>query len=164
MIVTIDIDDLLTNTGYGLSSDGTLIRTDTIRQLADSADIYTAILTEQGEVLRLGRTRRIASRSQTIALIARDGGCSFPGCDTAPEWCERHHIVSWIDGGTTDLDNLTLLCRYHHHNFASKGWDCAINTDGLPEWRPPWWIDKTRTPMVNTRIRSALAARHHRRQ
>jgi hypothetical protein len=65
------------------------------------------------------------------------------------------------DSATT---NLTLLCRYHHHNFASKGWHCQINPDGLPEWRPPWWIDKTRTPMINTRIRSTLAARHHRRQ
>ena len=164
MIITIDLDDLLANTGYGVASDGTLIRTDTVRQLADSADIYTAFLTASGEVLRLGRTRRIASRSQTIALIARDVGCSFPGCDTPPEWCERHHIVPWIDGGTTDLDNLTLLCAYHHHNFLAKGWDCAINADGLPEWSPPWWIDKHRRPLINTRIRGDHAARQHRRQ
>ena len=47
-----------------------------------------------------------------------------PAATTGPEWCERHHIVAWIDGGDTDLDNLTLLCRYHHHNFAARGWDC----------------------------------------
>jgi hypothetical protein len=164
VIITIDHDDLVNRTGFGVSSDGTLIRTDTVRQLADAADIYTAILNPRGEVLHLGRTRRIASRSQTIALRARDHGCSFPGCDTAPEWCERHHIVPWIDGGMTDLDNLTLLCRYHHHNFASKGWDCAINGEGLPEWRPPWWIDRQRRPMINNRIRGALAAKAHRRQ
>jgi hypothetical protein len=57
-----------------------------------------------------------------------------------------------------------LLCRYHHHNFASKGWHCHINADGLPEWSPPWWIDRSRTPMINSRIRGTLAARHHRRQ
>ena len=137
VIITIDLEDLLANTGDGVAADGTLIGTDTVRGLADSADLYTALVTGQGQVLRLGRTRRIATRSQTIALTARDGGCSFPGCDTGPQWCERHHIVSWIEGGTTDLDNLTLLCRYHHHNFASRGWDCQINPDGLPEWRPP---------------------------
>ena len=164
IIITIDIDDLLNRTGYGVASDGTLIPTDTIRSLTDSAEVYTAILTTRGEVLRLGRSRRIASRSQTIALTARDGGCSFPGCDTGPDWCERHHIVSWVDGGPTDLDNLTLLCRYHHHNFASKGWDCHINPDGLPEWQPPWWIDRTRQPMINNRIRSSLAAQARRRQ
>ena len=164
VIITIDLDDLLANTGYGVASDGTLIRTETVRRLADSAEVYGAVLGGRGEVLRLGRTRRIASRGQSIALYARDQGCSFPGCDTAPEWCERHHITSWVDGGATDLDNLTLLCRYHHHNFATRGWDCQINPDGLPPWTPPWWIDRSRTPMINTRIRGTLAARTHRRQ
>jgi hypothetical protein len=164
VIITINLDDLLNRTGYGVASDGTLIRTDTVREVADQAEAYTAFLTAQGEVLRLGRTRRIASRGQAIALYARDHGCSFPGCDTAPEWCERHHIVPWIDGGATDLNNLTLLCRYHHHNFATRGWDCRINPDGLPQWTPPWWIDRVRTPLINTRIRSTLTARHHRRQ
>jgi hypothetical protein len=60
------------------------------------------------------------------------------------------------------------LCAYHHHNFLalslSKGWDCAINADGLPEWTPPWWIDKQRRPLINTRISGTLAARQHRRQ
>ena len=115
-------------------------------------------------MLNLGRQRRIASRSQTVALIARDKGCSFPGCDTAPEWCERHHVIGWVDGGRTDLDNLTLLCRYHHHNFAARGWDCAINTDGLPAWRPPAWLDPDRKPLINTRIRADLTARTTRRR
>ncbi len=89
-------------------------------QLANAADVYFAAVTAKGEVLQLGRSRRIATRSQTIALIARDKGCSFPGCDTAPEWTERHHVIPWAEGGPTDLDNLTLLCRYHHHNFLSQ--------------------------------------------
>ena len=164
VIITIDLENLLANTGYGVTSDGTLIPTNTVRQLTDQAEVYTAILNGTGEVLRLGRTRRIASRSQTIALYARDQGCSFPGCDTPPERCERHHVIGWADGGATDLNNLTLLCRYHHHNFANKGWDCHIDPNGLPEWTPPWWIDRNRQPLINTRIQSALAARHHRRQ
>ena len=100
----------------------------------------------------MGRSRRVATPTQTLALIARDAGCSFPACDHPPEWCERHHIIEWIDGGLTNLDNLTLLCRYHHHNFASRGWTCTLNTDGLPEWTPPWWVDREQKPMINTRI------------
>ena len=130
----------------------------------DQAEIYWAAVTSAGVPLQLGRTRRIATVGQTAALIARDKGCSFPGCDTAPEWCERHHVIPWADGGATDLDNLTLLCRYHHHNFHSRGWDCSINDDGLPEWRPPAWIDRQRKPLINHRIRSAIAATTHRRQ
>ncbi|MFZ1115695.1 MAG: HNH endonuclease signature motif containing protein, partial [Propionibacteriaceae bacterium] len=102
--------------------------------------------------LALGRSQRLASKGQTMALIARDAGCSFPGCTHPPAWCDRHHILDWILGGPTDLDNLTLLCRYHHTHFLQKGWTCRINTDGLPEWIPPWWIDQDQQPRINTRI------------
>ena len=142
VIVTIDLDDLLKKTGYAVASDGTLIKTDTALAAADQADIYWAITHSTGQILHLGRTRRIATLPQTIALYARDKGCSFPGCDIPPEWCERHHILSWADGGLTDLNNLTLLCAYHHHNFLAKGWECRINEHGLPEWIPPWYIDR----------------------
>jgi hypothetical protein len=122
-----------------------------------------AVLNATGAVLDLGRSRRIASHIQTLALTARDGGCSFPGCDRAPQWCERHHIREWVDGGETNLGNLTLLCRYHHHNFAGRGWTCRINGDRIPEWTPPGWIDRTQTPLINTRIRGSLTARRHSR-
>ena len=164
VIITLDLADLADKTGYAVTGDGTLIPTEKALQLANAAEVYFAAVTATGEVLQLGRSRRIATRSQTIALIARDKGCSFPGCDTAPEWTERHHVIAWVDGGRTDLDNLTLLCRYHHHNFLAKGWECEINADGLPEWRPPWWVDRDRQPMINNRIRSALTATGSRRR
>jgi hypothetical protein len=107
----------------------------------------------------MGRKRRIASRAQTLVLIAREGGCSFPGCTHPPEWCDRHHIVDWILGGKTDLNNLTLLCRYHHTHFAQKGWTCRINTDGLPQWIPPKWVDQQQRPQLNARIRRLQAQR-----
>ena len=62
------------------------------------------------------------------------------------DWCDRHHIIDWINGGPTDLDNLTLVCRYHHTHFLQKGWTCRINADELPEWIPPWWIDQHQRP------------------
>jgi hypothetical protein len=163
VIVTIDWDDLLRRTGYGMTGDGTLIPTAEVLRLANEAEIVPTVMTRTGTVLDLGRTRRIANRSQTYALIARDGGCSFPGCDRAPEWCERHHIREWIDGGETNLGNLTLLCRYHHHNFATRGWTCAINADGLPEWRPPKSVDRTQKPLLNCRIAGQLAAHRYSR-
>lgn len=159
VFVTMTADDLLARTGYGTTTDGTLISTRQVLQLACEAEIIPAVLSQSGAVLDLGRTRRIASRSQTLALIARDVGCSFPACDRPPQWCERHHIHEWVEGGSTDLDNLTLLCRYHHHNFATRGWTCRMNEDGLPEWTPPRHVDRSQTPMINTRIRAALLSR-----
>ena len=132
--------------------------------LIDQAEAYYTFLNRNGVVLNLGRTRRIATRSQSAAFIARDAGCTFPGCDRAPEWSERHHIIPWIDGGPTDLNNLTLLCVYHHHNFHTRGWTCRINPDGIPEWRPPRSVDRDQKPMINTRITALHAARINRRQ
>jgi HNH endonuclease len=114
--------------------------------MATEAEIIPALLNSSGAVLDLGRTRRIASRTQTLALTARDRGCSFPGCTHPPHYCERHHIQAWIDDGPTDLNNLTLLCRYHHHNFATRGWTCHMTPDGIPEWTPPRWVDPQQTP------------------
>ena len=126
-----------------------LSRPDLHPQAVDTAE---ELLTQYAPILGPTDLRR-SSRGQTMALITRDAGCSFPGCTHPPSWCDRHHILDWILGGLTDLDNLSLLCRYHHTHFLQKGWTCHINTDGLPEWIPPWWIDQQQRPQINTRIR-----------
>jgi HNH endonuclease len=69
-------------------------------------------------------------------------------CDRPPDWCQRHHVIPWWQGGHTNLDNLTLLCAQHHRQFQSIGWRCVI-TDGLPYWIPPPWIDPAQKPQHN---------------
>ena len=49
------------------------------------------------------------------ALVVRDRGCRYAGCDRLVTCTDAHHIVHWADGGPTSLGNLVLLCRYHHH-------------------------------------------------
>ena len=155
VIITITEAELRAKRGSGETSDGTRLSASAVLGLAGQADIVTVVLSPLGAVLDLGRSRRCASPAQTLALIARDAGCSFPGCSRPPEWCERHHVEAWIDGGATDVANLTLLCSYHHHHFAARGWTCHM-TDGLPTWTPPRWIDREQKPIRNTRI----TARH----
>ena len=153
IIVNVDLADLLRRAGLAETVDGTQLTPDQLLRIAGEADIWTAITDARGIPLALGRTRRIASRGQTIALAARDLGCSFPGCTRPPSWCDRHHIIDWIAGGRTDLDNLTLLCRYHHTHFAQRGWTCRLNEAGLPEWTPPRWVDPQQRPLLHDRIR-----------
>jgi hypothetical protein len=153
VIVTISIEELLAKTGLAETADGTQLTAEQLLRIADEAEIWPTIINRHGVPLALGRSRRLASPGQTMALIARDAGCSFPGCTHPPSYCDRHHILDWILGGLTDLDNLTLLCRYHHTHFAQKGWSCRINTDRLPEWIPPRWIDQDQQPHINPRIR-----------
>lgn len=78
--------------------------------------------------LRLGRKARVASRGQRRALRVRDGHCAFPGCSVPPEQCQAHHIVEWEHGGPTDLDNLVLVCRFHHRVIHDQGF--AIERTG----------------------------------
>ena len=151
VIITIDERDLAARRRWGVTSDGTVLSADAVLGLAGEADLYPAVVNSLGVVLQLGRTRRLASAGQTMALVARDGGCSFPGCDRPPEWCQRHHIKDWATGGRTDMSNLTLLCAFHHHNFASRGWRCVM-LDDLPAWVPPRWVDDEQRPLRNTRV------------
>jgi hypothetical protein len=61
--------------------------------------------------LTVGRASRVVQPAQRSALAVRDGGCVFPGCDRPLAWCEAHHLLSWLDGGRTDLANLAMVCR-----------------------------------------------------
>ena len=84
------------------------------RRLACDAAV-TTVLVEHGQVLASGRARRYASTAQRRALLLRDGGCVRPGCtETRPERLHAHHLVSWLAGGRTDVDNLVLLCDRCH--------------------------------------------------
>jgi hypothetical protein len=60
------------------------------------------------------RSQRLVSDQQYRALALRDiGRCAHPGCEST-WYLEAHHVIHWIDGGPTDMDNLILLCGAHH--------------------------------------------------
>jgi Domain of unknown function (DUF222)/HNH endonuclease len=67
----------------------------------------------RGQVIGSGRTTRTVSRRLRRALEYRDRCCAVPGCG-ATRGLHAHHIRHWEDGGPTELDNLVLLCPYHH--------------------------------------------------
>jgi Domain of unknown function (DUF222)/HNH endonuclease len=87
--------------------------------------------------LEVGRTSRVVSAAQRAALTVRDRGCAFPDCDRPPAWCEAHHLVHWLHGGPTDLDNLALLCRAHHRAVHEGGWRLGRDPDGRLTATPP---------------------------
>ena len=58
-----------------------------------------------GQALWLGRTKRIATADQRIAMHERDRGCTFPGCTAPAAWSQAHHVLHWVDGGATDVSN-----------------------------------------------------------
>lgn len=92
------------------------------RMLACDSVIIRQIIDDQGAILDQGRGVRLFTRAQRRALITRDKGCAFPGCDIPAGWCEAHHITYWTNGGPTNLANAVLLCRHHHTVIHQNHW------------------------------------------
>ncbi|WP_370453079.1 HNH endonuclease signature motif containing protein [Micromonospora sp. A202] len=97
----------------------------------------------------MGRQRRLVSGPLRRALVLRDRGCAFPGCDRPPRWCDAHHIHHWADGGSTSLTNPVLLCAHHHRHVHRGEWTVRLGGDGRPEFVPPAWLDPDRLPRRN---------------
>jgi Domain of unknown function (DUF222)/HNH endonuclease len=87
--------------------------------------------------LEVGRATRVVAPAQRTALTVRDGGCRFPSCDRPVAWCDAHHLRHWLHGGPTDLENLVLLCRAHHHAVHEGGWRLDRHRDGTITAIPP---------------------------
>ena len=110
-------------------------------ELAARADMYAAIRTTSGAVLSFGRSRRLATVLQRLAVIVRDGGrCAFGGCDASHDRCDVHHVVEFEHGGGgLPISPIwPLLCRAHHAYLHSnrlllirsgQKWDVTANTE-----------------------------------
>jgi hypothetical protein len=64
-------------------------------------------------------------------LLARDKGCSYPGCHNK-RFVDAHYIRHWSAGGETKLDNLMLLCSRHHRLVHEGGF--RIERDYQNHW------------------------------
>jgi hypothetical protein len=102
----------------------------TVERLACDCSLTRVILDSDSMVIDVGRTKRVVNGSRARALRARDKGCRFPGCDRPASWTNAHHLVHWARGGTTDLDNLVLLCHRHHWLVHEGGWQLVKRDDG----------------------------------
>ena len=142
ILIGISLDALRTGVGSGASSStagATPLTAAAIRRKACDTDIIAAVLGADGELLDLGRRTRIWSPALRAAIVLRDGGCVFAGCDLPPSFCEVHHRDHWINGGCTDQCNGELLCSRHHHLCHEGGWTITIGPDAqrTPYFHPP---------------------------
>jgi len=113
--IHVDLDAVDDNPG-GLheTESGTVLTLTTVRQLACDSSVSRIVWNAESEIVDVGRKTRVIPAATRRALIARDRHCVMAGCTRNPRWCDAHHIIHWADGGNTNLDNLCLLCRYHH--------------------------------------------------
>jgi hypothetical protein len=75
-------------------------------------------------------------------LIARDGGCTKPGCTVPAYGSQVHHAArDWADDGQTNVDELALACGPDNRMVGRGGWTTRINADHDVEWIPPALLD-----------------------
>ncbi|MET8084545.1 DUF222 domain-containing protein [Micromonospora sp. NPDC005237] len=149
IVVTTSYDGLGRQLGGGTLDTGFELAPETVRRLACDATILPAVLGSAGQPLDVGRQRRLITGPLRRALVLRDRGCAFPGCDRPPRWCDAHHIRHWADGGDTSLPNAVLLCGHHHRHIHHGDWTVRLGGHGHPEFIPPAWLDPHQLPRRN---------------
>lgn len=89
-----------------------------LRQLVDDCQLVRLVVDADRVPIEVSTTVRTVPAGLWRALLARDGGCVWPGFDAPASWCDVAHGASaFADGGRLSVDNSLLLCRRHHRRF-----------------------------------------------
>jgi hypothetical protein len=135
VVVIIDLDDLVDpHTGHGAARTGfgAQISAARARLVACDGGITRIVFGPDGQPLNMGQTKRLFPPHLRRALDVRDRGCVFAGCHAPTWWCDAHHVLHWIDGGETSVENGALLCE-RHHTKVHHGFRIELQPDG--RWR-----------------------------
>jgi hypothetical protein len=149
LTLTMNYEDLATATGVATLDTREPVPASLVRRLACNAGVIPVVLGGRSEQTDIGRKTRTFPAAIRRLLVARDRGCTFPGCNRPPKHCDAHHIRFWSQGGRTSVDNAVLLCRHHHTLIHQSEWEVKLH-HGTPTFIPPAWLDPARTPRTNT--------------
>jgi hypothetical protein len=136
VVVHAGLDALGGDVGGCELEDGPVIHPQTARRLACDARLQVVVHDEHGEAVGIGRMSRTAPPWLVRQLRHRDRGCTFPGCESR-SFLHAHHIEHWGRGGPTDLDNLVLVCTFHHKLVHEYGWRVELDLPAAPRWFRP---------------------------
>jgi Domain of unknown function (DUF222) len=139
VIALIGVDDFIdphSGPGAAETGFGARISAARARWLACDGQITRIVIGPDSQPLEMGRTHRVVPPHLRRATEARDRHCVFAGCDAPSHWCDVHHVLHWMDGGETNLENSALLCE-QHHTKVHHGFRIERQPDGRwRTWRP----------------------------
>jgi hypothetical protein len=136
VVVHADLEAVLDRDANALIEDGPVIGGTTLHRLLCNARMQAVVEHPDGTVRGVGRLSREPAPWMMRQLRHRDGTCRFPGCD-ARRFTQAHHVEWWSRGGATDLDNLVLVCAFHHRLVHEHGWGLTRDGGGEVSWTPP---------------------------
>ena len=130
VVVTMTLDQLRAELGTASLDSGGLLSAGEARRLACEAGLIPMVLGGDSMPLDVGREQRLFTRYQRIAGGVGHRTCAEEHCDRPAAWTEVHHRRSWALGGRTSLEELELLCPWHHHRAHDPDFDLTRLPDG----------------------------------
>ena len=130
--------------------DGTRVSAETFRRVSCDAALVAVTTGEGGAVLDVGRKTRAVPAAIRRALWSRDRGCRFPMCSNR-RFVDAHHVFHWAHGGRTSLENLVLLCGFHHRLLHEGGFRVSLDAArAAPRFFTPAGAEVALVPDVPT--------------
>src|SRR6185436_3244700 len=126
---------------------GTRVSAETFRRVSCDSALVAVTTGELGEVLDVGRKTRAVPTAIRRALWSRDRGCRFPMC-TNRRFVDAHHVHHWAQGGPTSVNNLVLLCSFHHRLLHEGGFKVSMDAGDVPRFFTPRGREIERAPQV----------------
>jgi hypothetical protein len=125
--VVISLADLTSGLGSGEGAWTGPIPARDIQRLCHDATISRVLVDARSVPIEVSEGRRTVTSGVWKALVVRDRGCRWPGCDAPPAWCDvAHGERPHRHNGQLTLSNAVLLCRRHHRRVDGNGWTIKI--------------------------------------
>lgn len=152
LVVTANASDIANGIGEATTGSGDRFPMGDVARRGLDGTVFFHLVDEKARTVEVCTEQRFANKKQTAIVTARDRGCVFPGCDAPAGWCDVNHVVPHALGGKTDINNMCLLCSFHHHLMDRSDWEVFMLGDGRPAWRPPESADPARVPILHSRF------------
>ena len=136
VVVHADLDALRGDRRGAEVERGPVVHPETARRLACDARLQVVLHEPAGRAVGIGRADRTVPAWVMRELRHRDRTCTFPGCECS-RFVQAHHILHWIYGGETELDNLVLVCSFHHKLVHEYRWRVELDPTGCALWFRP---------------------------
>ena len=120
VVLSADLRALGTDEGGCELEAGPVLHPEVARRIACDCRLRAVLRDPRERAVGIGQRSRNVPRWLLRELKARDHGCTFPGCGTR-RFIAAHHIIHWVWGGATELDNLVLVCSFPSQAGARRG-------------------------------------------
>ncbi len=128
VLVTVPWSELVAQAGVAeLGFTGPVTMAELGPLLAD-CDLTRVVLNADSVPIEVSKRTRYIPTGLWAALVARDGGCAWPGCDAPPAWCQAAHgNIPYRHDGKLKLADAALLCLRHHRRFDHGPWKLTVD-------------------------------------